>query len=86
MRSIRDNAEKILEENMNYANGAIKVKTIGKEVDRSTLFTLRTYVENEAKANPNFFKWLFDDYDITFFGTSLTKEQKEEYKTWLHDL
>ena len=31
MRSIRENAEKILEENMNYANGQIKVKFIGKD-------------------------------------------------------
>ena len=86
MRSIRENAEKILEENMNYANGQIKVKFIGKDADRFELFTLRTYIEHEAKANPNFYRWLFDDNDITFFGTSLTKEQKEEYKTWLHDL
>lgn len=86
MRSIRENAEKILEENMNYANGQIKVKFIGKDSDRFELFTLRTYIEHEAIANPNFYRWLFNDYDITFFGTSLTKEQKEVYKTWLHDL
>jgi hypothetical protein len=86
MRSIRENAEKILEETMNYANGQIKTKFIGKDADRFELFTLRTFIEHEAKANPDFYKWLFDDYDITFFGTSLTKEQIEEYKTWLHDL
>lgn len=86
MRSIRENAENILEENMNYANGQIKVRFIGKGADRFELFTLGTYIEHEAKDNPNFYRWLFNDYDITFFGTSLTKEQKEEYKTWLHDL
>ena len=87
VKTIRDNAEAIMTENMYYANGQIKVNNMGKKPEeRSSLFTLKSYIENEAKVNTNFFRWLFNDYDITYFGTSLTKEQKEEYQTWLHDL
>ena len=87
VKTIRDNAETIMTENMHYANGQMKVNNMGKKPEeRRSLFTLKSYIENEAKANPNFFRWLFDDYDITYFGTSLTKEQKEEYQAWLHDL
>ena len=87
VRTIRDNAEQLLMENMIYANGQIQVNNMGKKPeDRKAFFKLKSYVENEAKASPNFFRWLFNDYDITFYGTSLSKEQKEEYQTWLHDL
>ncbi len=87
VRTIRDNAEQHMTENMHYANGQIKVNNMGKNPEnRKSYYDLKSFIENEAKANPNFFRWLFDDYDITYFGTSLSKEQKEEYKEWLHDL
>lgn len=87
VRTIRDNAEQIMTENMHYANGQIKVNNMGKNPEnRKSYYDLKSYVENEAKANPNFFRWLFNDYDITYFGTSLSKEQKEEYQAWLHDM
>lgn len=86
MRTIRNSAEGILTANMNFANGQTKIKFIGKDEDHYELFTLRTFVEREASSNPNFFRWLFDDYTITYFGNNLSKEQKEEYTSWLHDL
>lgn len=86
MKTIRETAVKILTDNMNYANDQIRVKFIGKAQDDYKLFTLRSYVENEAKSNPAFFRWLFNDYSIAFFGTTLTREQREAYETWLHDL
>lgn len=86
MRTIRATAEKILEENMNYANGQTMIKFIGKTDDHYEVFTLKTFIEHEAKSNPNFFRWLFNDYNINSSGTNLTKEQHEEYNTWLHDL
>lgn len=86
MRSIRENAEIILKDNLNHINGKIEVEFLRKGDENYELFTLRTYVEHEAKNNPGFFRWLFDDFDITLWGTNLTKEQKEEYEKWLHDL
>jgi hypothetical protein len=86
MRTIRENAEIILKDNLNYVNGQIEIEFMRKDDEKYDLFTLRTYVEHEATSNPGFFRWLFDDFDITLWGTSLTKEQKEEYETWLHDL
>lgn len=86
VRTIREHAEKIMEGNMNFANGQIRVRSIGNNGAKQELYTLRTYIEHEAKANPNFFRWLFNDYSITFFGTSLSSDQKEEYEVWLHDL
>ncbi len=86
VRTIRENAEQIMKGNMNFANGQIQVRSIGSNDSKQELYTLRTYIEHEAKANPNFFRWLFNDYSITFFGTSLTSDQKEEYAEWLHDL
>lgn len=86
MRTIRENAEKILTDGMNYANGQMQVRFLGKNEDEYKLFTLRSYAESEAKNNPNFFRWLFNDYDITYWGTSLIEPQKLEYQNWLHDL
>ncbi|MDY0098183.1 MAG: hypothetical protein RBR81_03190 [Bacteroidales bacterium] len=86
MSTIRETAKKVLEGNMNYANGQIETTFIGKNEDQYELFTIRTFAESEAKTNPNFFRWLFNDYGIKSYGTNLTKEQHEEYLTWLHDL
>ncbi|HOW09456.1 MAG TPA: hypothetical protein PLX08_06605 [Bacteroidales bacterium] len=86
MRTIRNSAESILTANMNFANGQIKVRLTGSNEGNHELFTLRSFVEHEARSNPNFFRWLFDDYSIEYFGNNLSKEQKEEYTSWLHDL
>ena len=86
MRTIRENAEKILTDGMSYANGQIQVKFTGKSEGEYKLLTIRSYTESAAKNNPNFFRWLFNDYEITYFGTNLTESQKQEYQNWLHDL
>ena len=47
---------------------------------------LREYVEMSAESDPNFFRWLFgEDFDNDF-DSSMTSEQKEEYKSWLETL
>lgn len=86
MRTIRENAEKIMKQNMDYANGQISVGSNGKDGGKAEQYTLRSYIEYEAKANPNFFRWLFNDYDIVFFGKNLSEERLNEYKAWLNDL
>lgn len=70
MRTIRENAEIILKDNLNYVNGQIEVEYMRKDDEKYELFTLRTYVDHEAKSNPGFFRWLFHDFDITLRGTS----------------
>ena len=86
MRTIIDNAESVLLEEMQRANNRIKTQFIGRNEDDYKLYSLQSYALHEARSNPDFFKWLFDDPQITFFGTSLSDVQKKEYYTWVHDL
>ena len=48
--------------------------------------TLRGYVEREADNDPGFFRWLFDNGDLSDFGFNLSKEQKQEYKEFINKL
>jgi len=86
METIRANAEKILTDNMNHVNAQINVQATAGDGSRNQLFTIKTYVENEAKNNPNFFRWLFNNYDIDFHGKNMTSEQKEAYEAWFNKL
>ena len=86
MEMIRANAVKILTDNMNHVNGQINVQAGPDGGSRNQLFTIKTYVENEAKNNPNFFRWLFNNYDIDFHGKNMTSEQKEAYEAWFSEL
>lgn len=86
MKTIIDNAESVLQEEMQYFNEQIKYQFTGRCKNNSDLFSLQSYALHESKSNPGFFKWLFDDPEITFFGTSLSRDQKEEFEAWLHDL
>lgn len=86
MKTIRTNAEKILTDNMNHVNAQIGVQATAADGSHNQLFTLKTYVENEARNNPNFYRWLFNNYDIDFHGKNMTAEQKEVYQTWFNEL
>lgn len=86
MRTIIDNVETVLQTGMKRAKERLKTKFIAERDDHYDLFTLKSYTLHEARTNPDFFKWLFDDPDITFFGTSLSEAQRNEYNAWLHDL
>lgn len=86
MRTIIDNAESVLQTDMECANERIRMEFIRKSEEHFELFSLQTYALHESRSNPDFFKWLFDDPDITFFGTSLSEAQRKEFHTWLHDL
>ncbi len=86
MKTIRANAEKILTDNMNHVNAQIGVQATASDGSQNQLFTIRTYVENEARNNPNFFRWLFNNYDIDFHGKNMTAEQKEAYQVWFNEL
>lgn len=56
----------------------------GKEEERQ--LTLREYVEIESENDPNFFRWFFDEELDEDFDSSLTDEQKEEFKEFLSTL
>lgn len=86
MKTIRANAEKILTENMNHVNAQIDVQASANNGSKNELYTLRTYIENEAKNNPNFYRWLFNNYDIDFHGKNMTSEQKAAYQEWFNSL
>ena len=47
---------------------------------------LREYVETSAKSDPNFFRWLFGEEFDNDFDSSMTEEQKEEYRKWVENL
>jgi hypothetical protein len=86
MKTIRTNAEKILTDNMNHVNAQLGVQASSGDGNQNQLFTLKSYVENEARNNPNFFRWLFNNYDIDFHGKNMTSEQKEAYQNWFNEL
>lgn len=48
--------------------------------------TLKGYVEREADNDPGFFRWLFDNENLSDFGFNLSKEQKQEYKEFINKL
>ena len=47
---------------------------------------LKEYVEMSAESDPNFFRWLFGEEFDNDFDSSMTDQQKEEYKEWLETL
>lgn len=47
---------------------------------------LKDYVERESESDPDFFRWLFDDGDISDFGTNLAAARREEFMDWLEEL
>lgn len=48
--------------------------------------TFREYAELESESDPDFFRWLFDDGDISDFGTNLAAARREEFMDWLEEL
>lgn len=48
--------------------------------------TLKGYVERESENDPGFFRWLFDDENLSDFGFNLSEEQKQEYKEFINKL
>ena len=47
---------------------------------------LREYVELSAQSDPNFFRWLFGEKFDNDFDSSMSDDQKEEYKNWIETL
>lgn len=82
MRTIRKDAEYILEAKRHYSNS--RLIFLGEAT--SLTYNLRTYAVHKAETDPVFFNWLFDDKDISAFGANLTKERKDEYNAWLMTL
>lgn len=84
MRTIRKTAKNVLRENVDYINELFE--RFGRSEDMFRIDTLRKYTEWQALTNPDFFKWLFNDKNISSYGENLTGEQMNDYKTWLNDL
>jgi hypothetical protein len=68
--------------NLNYKIQVLKENYSKNEGD----LTFKEYVESEAEADPNFFRWFFDEPLEEDFNNSLTKEQEKEYQRFLDDL
>jgi len=60
MKTIRTNAQQVISENF-------------KQVENST--TIANYAELEAQSDPGFYRWLFNDENISDFGSNLTNEE-----------
>ena len=54
-----------------------------KQNGDDTATTLRQYIEGCAESEPNFYRWLFKDDEISDFGDNLTDEQRDEYNDFL---
>ena len=48
--------------------------------------SFREYVEPESANDPTFFSWLFDTELDEDFDTSLSDEQREEFKEFINEL
>lgn len=82
IRTIRKDAKQILVKNMNYVN-----KLNQSEEKNCRKYNIHTYTKHKSMANPNFFRWLFEDYDnIGLYGANLTDAHREVYKAWIKDL
>lgn len=44
------------------------------------------YVKRESENDPDFFRFLFDDGDISDFGANLEEPRRAEFATWLEGL
>ena len=54
--------------------------------ENNTEEKLRDYVEISAEADPNFFRWLFQEDFKNDFDTDLTEAHRNEYKEFLNTL
>lgn len=48
--------------------------------------SLSDYVKRESENDPNFFRFLFDDGEISDFGVNLEDDRRTEFATWLEGL
>lgn len=82
MRTIRKDAEAILAAKRLYSNSRLIFLCQAE----SETYTLRSYAVHKAETDPVFFNWLFDDKDISGFGSNLSEDRKREYELWLKTL
>ena len=83
MKAIRTNAEAILKEQ--YLNHVSRFEEqLGEDMPP---YTMQEWCENESFSDPDFYRWIFDDYDISDFGSNLTEEELqvvEEFISYLY--
>lgn len=73
MKAIRSNAEQILR--YHY-----------EEVENKENTMIAEYCELEAQSEPGFYRFLFNDDDITDFGSNLTDEDKKQAADFFNTL
>ena len=71
---------------MMIKNLSNKVKVLFENANNAGNIDLKEYTMSQAVNDPNFFRWLFDKDFENDFDSSLTDEQKLEYKEWLETL
>ena len=64
MKTIRSNAEQIL-------------RYYYEDVENKENTTIAEFCELESQSEPGFYRFLFNDEDISDFGSNLTDEEKE---------
>lgn len=73
MKKIRSNAKQVLLHNY------IVVEDKGNS-------TIAEYCNIESQSDPGFYRWLFDDDDISDFGSNLTEEDKKQAADFFNTL
>ena len=82
MKTIRTNAAQILQEQ--YKNYVRERKEyLG---DESEPCTIQEWGESESHSDPDFYRWLFNDSDISDFGSSLMEEELKVAKEFIINL
>lgn len=60
-----------------------KIKILNQDRGENSLYE---YVYCESQGDPNFFRWLFEEEFDNDFDSSLSDEQREQFKIWLETL
>lgn len=77
MRTIASYAEQVLNEN--YRRHISRWEEQNPDCEP---YTIAEWCDLESESDPDFFRWLFSDPDISDFGSNLTDEERkiaEEY-------
>ncbi|OJV17919.1 MAG: hypothetical protein BGO30_08225 [Bacteroidetes bacterium 41-46] len=72
MRTITSNAGQVLNENYRR-----HISNWDEQNPDNEPYSIAEWCDLESQSDPNFFRWLFNDDDISDFGSNLTDEEKK---------
>lgn len=81
MRTIASYAEQVLNEN--YRRHVSKWEEQNPDYEP---YTIAEWCDLESESDPDFFRWLFNDPDISDFGSNLTDEERRIAKEFYNSL